>query len=228
MFGSYYRPQAHDVTSLYELDKSLLALGNKLLKHNVIVAGDFNAPNIDWGNHKINGNVSSSELLLEIIDKHDLNQLVREPTRKQYQTQNILDLVLTNNKNIVRDIKVIRGISDNEIVSFKLNIKSKKKRNVKRKVYIRKKADSDRIIKELRVFNESFDMQTEGKSLNDKWNVFESTMQNIMNNCVPHKVTSSRHNLPWFTRSLRRQIRKKQRLYNKAKRSKDQLHWEQI
>ena len=38
-----------------------------------------------------------------------------------------------------------------------------------------------------------------------------------MNNCVPHKVTSSRDNLPWFTRSLRRQIRRKQRLYNKVK-----------
>ena len=139
LFCSYYGPQVHDVASLHELVKSLLSLGNKLLRHNVIVAGDFNAPNIDSENQEIAGNVFSLELLLEIIDKHDLSQLVREPTRIQFQTQNILDLVLSNIKNIVRDIKVLSGISDHEIVSFKLNTRSKKKRNVKRKVYIRKK-----------------------------------------------------------------------------------------
>ena len=75
LFCSYYGPQVHDVASLHELVKSLLSLGNKLLRHNVIVAGDFNAPNIDSENQKIAGNVFSLELLLEIIDKHDLSQL---------------------------------------------------------------------------------------------------------------------------------------------------------
>ena len=36
---------------------------------------------------------------------------------------------------------------------------------------------------------------------------------------MPHKVTSSRYNLPWFTPSQRRLCRKKQKLYNRAKTS---------
>jgi hypothetical protein len=50
-------------------------------------------------------------------------------------------------------------------------------------------------------------------------------MQNIINNCIPHKLSSSRYNLPWFTRSLRRQTRKKQKLYNKAKASGNEFAW---
>ena len=78
LFGSFYHPNVYDIKILYEFDKSLFALGDKLLRHNVIVAGDFNAPNINWENHQVSGNVSTSELLLEIIDKHDLHQLVWE------------------------------------------------------------------------------------------------------------------------------------------------------
>ena len=92
--------------------------------------------------------------------------------------------------------------------------------NVKRKVYIRKKADSDRIRKELQAFTENFDKACEGKSLNDKWDEFELTMRHIIDNCVPHKTTSSRHNLPRFTRSLRRQTRRKQS-YTTKRRSQE-------
>jgi hypothetical protein len=137
LLGSFYRPNAHDIKSLHELDNSLSALGDKLHRHNVVLAGDFNAPNILWENQEITGNISTSELLLEIVDKHDLCQLVREPTRKQLQTQNILDLVLANNRNTISDIDVIPGISDHDIVRFSINSCCRRKPNVKRKVYIR-------------------------------------------------------------------------------------------
>ena len=58
--ASFYRPHAHDVKSLGELDASLLKPGDKLHKHDVIVAGDFNAPNISWDNLEASANLSSS------------------------------------------------------------------------------------------------------------------------------------------------------------------------
>ena len=48
LFGSYYRQNSSNVTSLDELDVSLLKLGNSVYKNNVIVSGDFNAPDISW------------------------------------------------------------------------------------------------------------------------------------------------------------------------------------
>ena len=72
MYGSFYRPNAHDTKSLYELDNSLSALRDKLHRHNMVLAGDFNAPNILWESQQITGNISALEILLEIVDKHDL------------------------------------------------------------------------------------------------------------------------------------------------------------
>lgn len=47
----------------------------------------------------------------------------------------------------------------------------------------------------------------------------EATVRHTMDTFIPQKMTSSRFNLPWFNRSLRRQARAKQRLYNKTKAS---------
>ena len=123
-----------------------------------------------------------------------------EPTRiRQLSTNNVLDFVFSNNSNIVSSIKTIPGISDHDIVHFTLNVRCKRKRNVKRKIYIKKKADQTRIRQELQTFAQNFDNVTQGKSVEAKWELFESTMQNIINNCIPYKLScSSRYNLPWF------------------------------
>ena len=78
---------------------------------------------------------------------------VNEPTRRQGDTHNVFDLVLTNNVNIVSHVKVVPGISDHDIVMFTVKSSCKKKRNVKRKVYMKKKADSNRIKEELQSRN---------------------------------------------------------------------------
>ena len=40
-------------------------------------------------------------------------------------------------------------------------------------------------------------------------------------------MASSRGNMPWFNNTLKRMCKKKQRLFNKAKRTKGAQHWEQ-
>ena len=48
-----------------------------------------------------------------------------------------------------------------------------------------------------------------------------------MDACIPTKMTSSRDNMPWFNNTLKRMCKKKQRLFNKAKKTKRAQHWEQ-
>ena len=72
LLGSYYRPNSSDMESLDQLDASLLKMNDNINKDNVIIVGDFNAPDIDWQNP----NVSS------ICKQHDLTQFVEEPTRR--------------------------------------------------------------------------------------------------------------------------------------------------
>ena len=66
------------------------------------------------------------------------------------------------------------------------------------------------------------------ESVDAKWNMFEQRLTGIMDSCIPHKFTTLRQNLPWFNGSLRRQTRKEQRLYNRAKKSGRQSDWNQF
>ena len=206
LFGSYYRPNSSNVTSLDELDASLLKLGNSVHKNNIIVSGDFNAPDIRWDN-EYSSQSPASDRLLEIIDDHDQSQHVKEPTRRDRNTQNILDLILSNNLNIIENVSVVPSISDHDIVLFTVNTSCRRKKNVKRKIFIRKKADSTRI-KELTKL--SFYMDTRDfNSIDDKWSCFEDNIHRIMDSCIPSKWTSSRYNLPWFNHSLKHLARRK-------------------
>ena len=196
LFGSYYRSNSSNVISLDELDASLLKLGNSVHRNNIIISGDFNAPDISWDT-EYSSQYPAPDRLLEITDDHDLSQHVKEPTRKDRNTQNILDLILSNNSNIIENVSAVPGISGHHIVLFTVNTSCRRKKNVKRKIFIRKKADSTRIKEELRKL--SLHMDTRGfNSIDEKWSCFEDNIHRIMDYCIPSKWTSSRYNLPWF------------------------------
>ena len=127
--ASLYRPHAHDVKSLDELGASLLKLGDKLHKHDVIVAGDFNAPNISWDNLEVptSPSSSSSRKLIELTQEFNLMQFVKEPTRRKGNSSNTLDLVLSNRPDIICNVSVEPGISDHDIVLFTLKLSCLKK-----------------------------------------------------------------------------------------------------
>ena len=149
-FASFYRPNKTDINSLQELDSSYFRLGDRLNTSNVIVAGDFNAPDLKWNYPEPTNCSLNSERLLEIIDEHGLTQLVKEPTRDD----NILDLVLTNSVNIINNVKVIPGISDHDMVLFEVNLACRGKKPVRRKIGLRysaKRNETNLIDKEITV-----------------------------------------------------------------------------
>ena len=49
----YYRPPEDKGEAVDKLGQSLANLGNKINSHNVILTGDFNAPNISWSDHSV-------------------------------------------------------------------------------------------------------------------------------------------------------------------------------
>lgn len=160
-----------------------------------------------------------------ILDEHELSQVVQEPTRRQGNSQSLLDLVLTNNTESIRKVKVVPVINDHDISFFNLKVYCQRKRPVKRKIYIRKKADHDKIKQVLNKFSEYYVNSLKDEPIDVKWDEFETTVKHIMNTCIPNKLTSSRYNLPWFNRPLRRLSRAKQRAYNKAKKSGKDSDW---
>ena len=71
----------------------------------------------------------------------------------------------------------------------------------------------------------SFSKDSPNNSVNEKWLRLKSILINCLNKFVPTKLPSKRRNLPWLDKSLRKAIRKKARLYNRAKTSKRPDLW---
>ena len=72
-----------------------------------------------------------------------------------------------------------------------------------------------------------FMQQCLSRSVETNYNDFKSFVDSVMDACIPTKMTSSRDNMPWFNNTLKRMCKKKQRLFNKAKKIKRAQHWEQ-
>lgn len=78
-----------------------------------IIMGDFNCRNVNWENQSGD---REAETLLNFINDNFLFQHVKEPTR----LGNILDLVLTTDEDLIREVKIREniGTSDHMTVEF--------------------------------------------------------------------------------------------------------------
>ena len=77
----------------------------------------------------------------------------------------------------------------------------------------------------LQAFSDIYFQDNKGKGVDEKWDQIRSAILQTMDKHVPHKLTTSRFNLPWFNGSLRRIVKRKQRLYNKAVKSGSSSDW---
>jgi len=59
-----------------------------------------------------------------------------------FSQHKIGDLVLTNNVNIINNVRVIPGITDHDMVLFEVDLACRRRKPVRRKIYIRKKSDT--------------------------------------------------------------------------------------
>ena len=224
VIGTVYKPK-HDGKTLQDLSASLRKIQSDSPSSDIIIGGDFNQPNVNWTiNDIIPGHWASSstaQALLNIIAEFGLEQLVREPTREK----SILDLMLTNNPSVFSSVSVEPGISDHSIVVSDLSLMPRYRKKTKRKIFIRRKADLDGIKNHLRSFSESYFNELSSESIQTKWDSIQHAVTEAMEKYVPTKSSSNRRNLPWFDRTHRRLCRKKQRLYNKAKKSGKDEDW---
>jgi len=93
----YIPPNSDD--SYYEILYNYLidlVIGNT---NPVILLGDFNFPDVDWCT--LSGSSSESNKFCDLLFQLNLTQLVDKPT---HNLGNILDLIITNNEDIIYDL----------------------------------------------------------------------------------------------------------------------------
>ena len=89
--------------------------------YEIIITGDFNLPSIDWETttsmmkSQISDSSKNHQLLLTFMCDHFLSQYIHVPTRYE----NILDLLLTNNPNLVLHVNSSKTeLSDHNVIEI--------------------------------------------------------------------------------------------------------------
>ena len=216
MIGSYYKPKEYDTDSLQELQLSLEKASKT--KANIWLGGDFNLPKMNWQtvNPASNCNfISYYNNFINTFYDHNLTQTVLEPTREN----NILDLFLTTNPTVVRRSSVIPGISDHNIALIDTNVAAQVRRQRPRQIPLYKRADWDGLKQHMTRFH--VDMTKSGAyntiTTNQLWEQFTNTLEKGCQHFIPIRKASSRNGLPWVNRTIKRLLRKRNKLYRKMK-----------
>ena len=216
--GALYRQPDNCTDSLIELQASLEKLPQG---SHILLLGDFNLPDVIWPSQYFTPGgryPTASKLMLQIASDFNLLQHVDKPTR----LDSILDLCFCTNASLIHDIQVKAGISDHDYVVANVDIAPHRNKCPRRKIFLYSKGDFNKISKEIEDFNRSLSADKIASStVEELWCGFTGTVKCAMKSHIPSKESSSRHNLPWLDNSLKREIRKKQRLYNRAKRYTD-------
>ncbi len=184
---------------------------DQILEHapnNSIFIGDFNYPNIDWDN-LICDNKSLS-FLNTCLDKN-FSQYVDFPTHSR---NNILDLVLSNNDNIV-NVENLGPLSNSDHVMLLITTNFYVKNEVNSYVrYDWKNADFIGMENEMK----NVDWKREIVNVHDGWNKLKSVIDSVTEKYVPKVIIKNDAKKPmWMNSYLEKLQRKKSRLYKLKK-----------
>ena len=185
-----------------------------------VIMGDFNMQ-VDWVNNV--GSGPKEREFIECLQDGFLEQLVMEPTREQA----ILDLVLCNEPDLIKDLKVREhlGGSDHNMVEFSLQFERRKVESDV-KVLQLNKGNYRGMREELTKID--WEQSLVGKTVEQQWQEFLGVIEDTVQRFIPKKRKVIRGGIrqPWLTKEVRECIKAKEKAYNVAKSSGKSEDWE--
>ena len=219
-----YRPPDTDKHE-NAFEEALIKLEDLLSKsetNNIILTGDFNFPTIQWSqDDEMNITITSKNIpkqaksLLNILNDFSLLQCISKPTRGH----NILDLVFTNNQQMINEVKITDTIhSDHRLIqciSTRLIKTQEKVCNQYEKFdnlnFNSPKTEWTKIESELESID--WDTLTENKSATEIYNIMTRLTLQISEKYVPKRKTKIKTK---FNRERRN-------IWSKLKRANDNI-----
>ena len=172
-----------------------------------------------------------SKAVIDIALDRNLQQLVTESTRGK----NALDLFFTNNESLVQHVNVKPSLSDHVYVEIECLAKPKRTPpTTRRRVFLWKNANCDAISEDMETLDQLLASKESPNDISSNdvesmWETFKTTLSNSMEKKIPSKLVSKKKNSRlWINTATRRALRKKQKLYRKAKRSGNYEDWAQF
>ena len=210
-----YRPPStcvNDSIAIFDLIRRYADISDR-----VCLVGDFNLPSINWNN--CTSHDYTSNYFLSFVDQLNFHQMVDEPTRNT----SILDLVLCSDADCVADLKVHETFSHSDHCYITFNLQFIKNIEPDIEYFNYKEADWDLMRGHLALISwEGIFVECEN-DVEVVYEKFKNTLENLVSLCVPKRVVCrNNRNSPWFNDNLKRMTRKKQRKWNRYKRSRSE------
>jgi hypothetical protein len=216
LVGCFYMPHRKE-NDLKELEKSLAKIRAGKDKQ-IILGGDFNCPDINWENGTVSGSTDTriQEKLVEITEDSMLTQIHDEPTRQN----NTIDLIFASNPSLVKFSKTVPGCCDHSAVVADFETRPQRVKEKPRKTHLFSKVNWQTLNEELKPLNGKMStMVEEGKDVNHLWETFKGSIKEVVDRHVPSVLRKKKDDLPWLNGNIRRMLRKKKRLFKRAKKS---------
>ena len=224
IIGAFYRSQQTDEAYLETLRSSLEKIP---VYDNIWLLGDFNLPDVDWTINRFQPSgryPTQSKAMVDVALSYGLQQLVDRPTRGE----NLLELFFTNKDSLVQHANVKPGISDRDYVEKMCDIKPARVKSPPRKVFLWKKANYQAISDDITVVDARLNARPHPSCPEDvdaNWNLLHSTLLESIERNVPSKMTTNKFSQPLIDTTIRRGIRKKRKLFRKARKSNSVADW---
>ncbi|KAK4325207.1 hypothetical protein Pmani_004167 [Petrolisthes manimaculis] len=219
ILASIYRSPANNSSDNDKLLNLIDEICHEKAQHKII-CGDFNFPNINWDSYTTTQGRNNIEFnFIEKKRDNFLSQQVKGITRHRGEARgNTLDLIFTNQEEIIENVKIDSpvGRSDHAVFCFNVNLETEKN-NRKKRVFIYEKANYDLMRQKLDI---DWTEYLEEGDMESKWNKFKTKLEEVISECVPVKVIRCCENrkrrtnekLP-MNRKLWTMIKKKNRLW---------------
>jgi len=203
-----YRSPNAPAQSIQELAQLVRAA-----EKNSIFIGDFNLPDIDWSNGTCS---AKSRPFVDAVEDAMMEQMVHFSTQVK---GNCLDLVVTNIPERICDVSEAGrlGSSDHDMLSITLSMDRRAQPST-RPVLNWKKADWPRMREDLAAADWTA-VRTE--PVEKMWDFFRARVREAVDKHVPVRPARSRMRPAWLTQQIVAAIRRKQRLWERAKKGRD-------
>ena len=212
IIGCVYRHPKALVTSftyLSDVFKNIL-----LRKKPVFVMGDFNDDLLTRGNN-----------LNKIVRNLNLKQVIDKPTRITRNSSTLLDVVITNNAEMIMKSDVEPGsVADHEVISIVINIKKPKHEPIIRTYRSHKNYSQNSfcnlLLNNAHLLNRILDTD----DINLQADIFTKVFNNCLDECAPFITTEiTRPPAPWIDENMKKIIHEKNQLKARLKLDRSNL-----
>ena len=218
LYGTFYVPPKSNVDLWNKVENSIESAVNDVNVDYVIVTGDFNDNQLDVNNVKMRN----------ISVQYDLKQLIEDPTNFTEHSSSLIDLILTTDTQFVPYAGVGPPLIEQiryhcPVIGF-INAPKPPRKTFKRKIWLYNQGNFDEYRRILAQTN--WDNILSTGDIDKITTDISSRILGAAETTIPNRLVTIRKQDPaWLTNDIRKLIRKKNRVHDKAKRLNKQTDW---